>query len=179
MKKQSRQFITKRPVIIFSVICVLLLSLLVLEKTHVTNLIKLHPDNTASGPTAEEKKKETEANADAKKEFIENQDKNASAQGNNTSQSKNIDLSARQESNGDVTVLTKLFGYPSGECHLSVSNLGKTHGQDAQVIYQPEYSSCAGFSIPLSALGKGSWAIVLNVTYNGTTDARSINLEVK
>jgi hypothetical protein len=178
MKKQNRNIFKRKYIAIILVICALLLILLALEKTHITNFIKLPPDGSASnsGPTAEEKKKETEANADAKKDFIEG---NNTEPTTNQPQSSSIDLSTKQEVTGDVTVLTKLYNYPSGDCHLSISNSGKTYSADAQVIYQPEYSSCAGFSVPSSTVGKGTWTITLKVSYNGTTGIKTTTLEVK
>ena len=49
---------------------------------------------------------------------------------------------------------------------------GKKYSQEAEIIYQPEYSTCAGFSVPISSVGNGSWDISLSVT---PINGKSIN----
>lgn len=133
------------------------------------------PTDTAA-QTNEQKGKEDAINADKKKQTIE-QD-SSSPSGGLTSNSS-LSLSAKTETNGTVTVFTRLPAVPNGTCNLSVLNGTKTYSQEAEVIYQPEYSSCAGFSVPVSNLGQGNWNIKLSVTSNGNTVINSINYEVK
>ncbi len=130
-----------------------------------------------NGPTAEQKQQDAQVNADAKKQVIDKAaDSNAPS---TTPPTTSIELTAKQESNNTVTVFTKLPGYSDGSCQLTTTNGASTNSQTANVIYQPEYSSCAGFSVPISALGKGTWTIKLSVTSNGTTESKTISFEVK
>lgn len=77
-----------------------------------------------------------------------------------------IDLSAKQEANNSVTVFSKLFNIGSGTCNLTVVNGNNSASQQAEVIYQSEFSTCAGFSIPIAGLGSGTWTITLSVSGN-------------
>jgi len=92
---------------------------------------------------------------------------------NDTSSSDTqISASTKSEANGTVTVITKLGAISSGSCALDVRNGDKHINKVAPVIYQEQYSSCAGFSITSSekaALGLGEWTIELSVVSNGKT----------
>lgn len=92
--------------------------------------------------------------------------------------SDNITLTATQSSSDKITVLTKLKGYSDGTCSLSIVNGSKTYTQSASVIYQPEFSTCAGFSVPTASLGSGTWNLTLNVVSGGVTTQKSTTLEV-
>jgi len=155
--------------------------LVVLEKTGVTNFIKSHPtpSTVSSGVTPEEKQQADAANAETKKQAIDNaKDLNDPAT-SSTSSSKSVDLSAQKASDNTVTVFTTLLGYSDGSCLLTVTNDDKTTTLSASVIYQREASSCAGFSVPSDPLGKGIWTLNLAVTSGGTTNSKKITYEVK
>lgn len=157
---------------------ILLGILFLLEKSNTTNFIKTKPASTVqSGPTEEEKKIESEANANSKKQLLENESK---ASDNNTpsTPTRSIEITAVQESNNTVTVLTQLPGFSDGRCMLTTTNGSLSNQQEAEVIYQREASSCAGFSIPITELGKGEWIIKLDVTTNSTTESKSISFKV-
>lgn len=93
-----------------------------------------------------------------------------------SSESIVIDVS---QSNENVVITTKLYGYSDGMCTLKVSNGSKSTSQDAQVMFQPEYSTCAGFSVPVEQLGSGSWTVKLSVTSGGKTLSKEMSYEVK
>lgn len=156
----------------------------ILERTHIINLHNksagpAQAPTSSQGPTAQQKQKESETNADNKKQVVEEKaPDNNSTPGNNVPV-KSVDLSARKESNNTVTVFTKLTGYSSGTCDMSVTNANKTNSQSAPVIYQPEFSTCAGFSIPVSTLGVGTWTIKLAVNSQGATESKTLSFEVK
>ena len=156
-------------------------TLVVLEKTGVTNFIKLHdnPPADSSGATAEQKQQEDAANAESKKQAADEDKGAASSASSNTTPATSIDLRAEQAANNTVTVFTTLKGYSDGSCLLTVTNAGKTTTLSASVIYQKEASSCAGFSVPVDPLGKGAWTLSLAVTSNGTTSSKDIGYEVK
>lgn len=177
IKKKQRPIVRKP---IFWVIIVVLLlgtTLVVLEKTGATNFFGAA---ATSGPTPAEQQQDAEASATKKKALIEDETK---ADPYNTSDpassNTSIDISAKQESNGTVTVFTKLYGYSTGTCKLDVTNGTKSTSQTAEAMYQPEYASCAGFTVPISSLGNGNWSIKLNVTTGGITKDKTITLEVK
>jgi len=154
----------------------------ILELTNVINFYH-RPQKTSpqtQGPTAEQKLEEAKLNADGKKELI-----TQPAKGDDPNSlpsvppTTSIELTAQQEPNNTVTVFTKLSGYSDGSCELTSSNGSKTNTQSAKVIYQAEFSSCAGFSVPIDTIGKGTWSLKLAVTANGTTASKTISYEVK
>lgn len=152
-----------------------------LEKTQKINFIGVDPSETASTTeeeaTQEEKEEEARANANSKEQLI-NKDTDNQQTPESTSQS--IELSARQEPNNTVTIFTKLYGYSSGNCELNVTNGDKKHSQIATIVFQREYSTCAGFSIPISALSKGQWTIQLRtIDSEGTSKDKTFSYEVK
>lgn len=94
--------------------------------------------------------------------------------------SDTVSVSASQPVSTEVTIVTKLQGFASGVCKISAQNGSDTYTAEAPILYQPEYSSCAGFTIPTSELGNGTWSIVLNVTpTGGQTISKQTSLEVK
>ena len=90
----------------------------------------------------------------------------------------NIQISARQE-NGSVTISSKLIGYSDGDCSLMVTNGPQSVTRSAAVLYASQFSTCAGFTIPVSDVGAGSWSIKLSVTSGGQTIDKLTSLEVK
>lgn len=170
----------KKILIPLSVFVALGLLLVVLEKTNVTDYIKLKPNskNTAQGPTPEQKQQEAEANAAAKKQHVENEASNPPTGSPTTPSSGKVDMSTKQESNGTVTVFTEITGYGDGTCNLTVTNGTRTTTQSANVVYQSEYSSCAGFSVPISSVGTGTWSLTLTVTSNGSSASKTISAQV-
>lgn len=170
---------SSRKKIIISTIILLLLGMTVaaaLEKTGVIDLVKTTPSPTA-GPTEEEKKQQKKAEQDAKQDFIETPAPTPT-ETPSPSPTSAVELSARQESNGSVTILTKLHNVSDGTCTLTITNATKTHSQTADVIYQPVFSSCAGFSVARDKLGSGTWSIHLAVAGSQSLE-KSITAEVK
>ncbi len=168
---------------ILAVVLLTLITLAILEKTHITNFIKLNktPVTTATdGPTPEQKQEEAAVNASKKQALVDHETSQASTSSATTqaSSTQTIDLSAKQESNNKVTVFTKLYGYSSGSCNLTVTNGGASNSQTATIIYQPEHAACAGFSVPISELGAGTWNITLKVDSNGASTTKIITFKV-
>jgi hypothetical protein len=138
--------------------------------------------------TTKQKKAEATDELNAKKAAIENpspvQD---SSHGTTTTPqtttetptpNSSFTLSAKQESDGSVTIIAKIQNVGSGTCALTITNGAKTYSDSADVIYQPDYSSCAGFTIAKEKLGAGTWTINLTVTAKGKTYNQSTNLKV-
>lgn len=172
------------------IIAGIFLLLAVLEKTQVINL--LDPNNSSSnGPSEAEKEQEKQTNADTKQSFLDNTygtdsgnpDSNSQNAANNsasngsTGTSSITSLSADQNGNS-VVVIAKIQSAPGGTCTLTVTNGSSTISKTADIIYQPEFSSCAGFSVPVSEVGAGSWTVKLNVkTTDGSSSSKQITFE--
>jgi len=169
----------KLPIIISVVV------LLILATLSALYLFKVFPFQSANkdGATSSQIKEEQKTNTDQKDQFLDNAKDNPTPTepAKVPDSSDTITLTSSQDGNS-VTVLTKLSGqgYSSGTCELTVKANGKTNSQTADIIYQPEYSSCAGFTTPVDTLGKGVWEISLKVTpLNGTPLTKTTNLTVK
>jgi hypothetical protein len=171
----------KKKIIITIVVVGLLTGLFgILEKLNITDIIHSGTDTTDTSLTAEQKQA-AKLDADNKKNLIDTT-KPGSTTNNNSgtaNSTPSLDLSARSESNGTVTVFTKLYNISNGVCELTATNGSTQKSLSANVIYQPEYSSCAGFSLPINDLGVGTWTIALTVKSNGHSYAKNINYEVK
>ncbi len=121
-----------------------------------------------------EQKIQNEANNKDKQDFIENTDQNGNIpkQDNpentqqTTPQESKASVSAQSNSDGSVVIYTKLGSLASGSCTLNVSANGNKITKEAEVIYQEQFSSCAGFTITnteKASLGSGTWNIELSV----------------
>ncbi|QQS18921.1 hypothetical protein IPL68_02565 [Candidatus Saccharibacteria bacterium] len=139
------------------------------RKRHTINLIGPETTPTSEGLTKEQQGKVSKANADAKQVFLDEASKNppdkvsTDSSPNTSPQKGSLTLSAEKSSATHVTVLTKIMDITDGNCELAVSNGTKNTTQTAPVIFQPEFSSCAGFSVPVSQLGTGQWVISVTV----------------
>lgn len=178
IRKKKRPLYRKPIAWVISLVVLAILLLVSLEALGVTHFFAA---KDTTGPTPAQKKEEDATNAAKKKTAVENSDTKADPYQTVDPSKANtsIDLTAKQESNGTVTVFTKLYGYSTGTCKLDVTNGTKTNSQTAEAVYQPEYATCAGFSVPISSLGSGSWSIKLSVTTAGVTKDKTITLEVK
>lgn len=169
----------KQIVLTVTIIALLAIGVFALEKTGVTHFWHKDTVATGNGPTKEQKAAEDKFNSDAKKEFIEGSGSSQTTTTPNPTDSSAITLSAQKENNGTVTIFSKLTSVSSGKCQLTVVNGSKQNTQSADVIYQPEFSTCAGFSVPISQLGNGTWQIKLGVNSNGQNIEKNITFEVK
>lgn len=176
-----------KKLILPTILIVLMLGgiLLVLEKTRVTDFIKdpTYKESSTQGPTPQQQEEATKAAASQKEAFIESgaKEQEQAQPAEAPQDSSSITLTASQ-ANDTVTVLNKLSGqgYSSGSCKLNITNQSKTTSQTADIIYQPEYSMCAGFSVPVSTLGAGDWNITLEVTpFNASTLTKKTSLKVQ
>ena len=139
-------------------------------------------DNSGlTAPTEEQIKEQQKTDAENKGNFIENKD---GQQVNEvtvdpTTSDNPIDLSTAQ-SGASVNVFTKLYNFPDGRCSLVVQNNGASRTYSADILYGEEYSTCTGFSIPVSDLGPGSWKFTLTATTSDNKEAtESASLEVR
>lgn len=130
-------------------------------------------------PTADEQRQADAANNLGKKQLIESEGTSQS-NGNNTAPSlrDSITLAAEKGSDSTVTVLTKLGTFGSGTCELTIINGAKKYTRSVEIMYQPDFSSCAGFSIPVSDLGTGEWNINLLVKSGTQSASKEIIFDV-
>lgn len=85
-----------------------------------------------------------------------------------TSSDQTISFQTRNETD-EVVITTNLSSISSGTCKLTITADGDTFTQTAPVIYAPEYSSCAGFSVKKSELAGDAWSIRLDVSSGSDT----------
>lgn len=179
-KKLSKKHILATSIVFFALA---FLSVFTLDRLGIISILpKDAVPDIAKEPTLQEKKSEEKSNQDTKDSFLDTskedqkksveRSKPAPVPVNNSS----IELSANKDGS-NVTIIAKLKeqGYSQGKCLLIISTNGKEYSQEAEIIYQPEYSTCAGFSVPISSVGYGSWDISLSVT---PINGKSINKKI-
>lgn len=134
-------------------------------------------------PIGAEKNNPTQQAADTqdKNDFINNPgagtpDPDNVLSNGNTDESKVI--VATMIEGDSVTVSTKLYGYSDGSCLVEITNGTKQHSETAPIIFQPEYSTCAGFSVKSSKLGAGNWSIKLTAMSKGQSVVKTVTLVV-
>jgi cytoskeletal protein RodZ len=143
-----------------------------------SDIFKTIPET--KGPTQEQLDEQKNTEEDSKQEFIDST-KDNELPGTNPStptSSDSITLTTAMDQ-GTVTVNTKLMGFNSGTCELSITNGSQKVVKNADIIYQPEFSTCAGFSILKSELSTGSWNISLKVVEGGTVFSKSVTVLVE
>lgn len=136
-------------------------------------------DKTSKDASSAAQKAQANADVKQKKQVIEKGDSGNTSSQDSTSTSRDsgsaiTGLTARQEANGTVTVLTKLTSNTEGTCVLTIKNGAKTVTKNAAIIFQPEFSTCEGYSIPISQLGSGNWSITLSAG----SSVKTITLQV-
>lgn len=156
--------------IVIAIILGLVLLLGVLEYMGVIDVI---PSN---GPNAAQKAEQKKSEEQAKKDFLEtdNPDSQKEKDADTSSNAPvvplspdTIELSAQKTSSNEVTIFTKLQGYSAGSCELTIKKGDKTVSKTAPIIYQDNYSICAGFTVMISDLGSGKWDILLGAKPSG------------
>lgn len=175
MKIKKTKTINKHRRAFIALIVVIFAVLLAITAINMTGNLINPKDNRAS-----EQKSEAEVNANNKKTTIENSSGNTDSTNYTNTQhtSSDIDISYRSESDGSITIVTKLNNYSDGTCSLSIKNGVEIYKKTAPVIYQPDFSSCAGFSVPSGAIDKGKWEITVKVTSKNKTNSNMITAEI-
>jgi hypothetical protein len=174
--KKNKKLNTRVKKILIGIFLLILFALISLK---LFGLINLSPTNNGDTTNAD---KASEIDAANKQKFIENQLINETTNNNtepSVSTSDNIIILTSRESDGSITITTRLSQYSDGTCDLTISNNGQTHTQSATVIYQPEFSTCAGFNVPLGALGAGNWQISLTVSSKGISNIKTAQVEIR
>lgn len=138
-----------------------------------------NPKTETQVPSNEQKQSQIKDETTRKQHFIENTVDEAPDNPVQPSTNTDIYLEARQD-NEHITVTTKLNNFPNGACTLSVRNGSVVRNYTAQILYQPEFSICTGFSIQKDDLGVGNWSLKLNATTDsGASFDKTISLKVQ
>ncbi len=80
-----------------------------------------------------------------------------------------------------LIVQSQLYGTGWQECTLDAVSNEKKVTKKAEALYQPDFSTCLGFSIDRSELSSGEWIVTLSVTNSDgqTYKASSSTISVK
>lgn len=76
---------------------------------------------------------------------------------------QSFDMAISQDASG-LVVQAKAAGVSSGSCKLVASKGSTAITQTADVLFQPEFSTCAGFTVPSNQLVAGEWNVQLTIT---------------
>lgn len=116
-------------------------------------------------------------NLNAKQNLIKNPD-SQDAPTPPASNSDSIVITSTQTTT-DVTIFTQLSNIASGSCNLQITNAAKTYTTTAPVIYQSQFSTCAGFTVSKNSLnGSGTWNVVLVVNNGKNNITKTATIEV-
>lgn len=75
---------------------------------------------------------------------------------------KKVVIASAEQSGGKLVVMTELYGVGWQECELLVSKGSEQIKKTTEVLYQAEFSTCMGFSVPVNELGSsGDWQVKL------------------
>jgi cytoskeletal protein RodZ len=118
---------------------------------------------------------ENKQELDDKREAIEGKDNNSSSTTPPTQDS--IKVTARQDGDS-VIVSTELTAISSGTCNLAIKNGLKSYSSNVDIVYQSQFSTCAGFSVKKSQLGAGTWDINIDVKTPNASVSKQIGFEV-
>jgi len=181
-KPPQKKSSAKKPFLAgLGIILVAIVVLSALELTNVTHLLH-HPTatvNEADTPEAHAKKEATINNGGVPTND-DTSDNKESTPGTYAPPTTNEGIRINpSRSSAQVIVNTELVGYSDGICTLTVTNSSKTDSQTANVIYAPDFSTCAGFTIPINNLGTGAWTIKLSVLSGGSTTEKTVTYEVR
>lgn len=174
--KQKRQTYKSPAMIIAGVLLLAVVITGVLEAAGAIHILSKSPSHS-SGPTASQAKEQAAGDARQKQNSIENPRKVASTPP--IPDTNNISLSTQKGTPDTITVFTNVGNISDGTCTLVTTNGNKQNTQTAAVIFQSQYSTCAGFTVPITALGAGNWSLKLTVTSNGGTASRTITQVVQ
>jgi|SRR5680860_255738 len=165
----------KKLLIGIAVLVGLISTFLILEATGITHFINNPVSKTV------DQNKEAETNSSNKQDLINGKTDNSNTSNTTTEPTSNdITLSARQETDRSVTILTELRNYSDGTCDLTIKNGDETYTPPTvPVLYQDSFSTCEGFSIPANTLANGTWQISLTVTSKGKVNTNTISAEVQ
>lgn len=88
----------------------------------------------------------------------------------NTDKSLTGIINYKSVADGNLTLRVTIDqSLTAGTCSLKLTSAGKTVTRSASIITNPSSSTCEGFSVPVSELSSGQWAIEITVTSGNRT----------
>lgn len=173
---------SKKSYIILAIIAVLLIGGFIAWK--VSGIGNDRPSSENSSTTSNDSKEnstdsaeQTSRNAADKQNFLDSESKSEDSTATTpppAPTNDSISLAARSESD-TVIITTKLKSVSSGTCTITITGGAEPFSQTAEVIYTPEYSTCAGFSVKKSSVSAKIWNISLTVKSGSSTVQKTIN----
>lgn len=115
------------------------------------------------------------ANQDAKdkQDFLDSQKDSSTPTTKPDLADDTVSLSVSSDAKS-LVVKTQLKNFSgAGSCSLTLRKGPVEVSEKADIIYQPEFSICAGFSVDRSKLSNGVWSIQLTVESDGKTVQKS------
>lgn len=123
---------------------------------------------------------DNKSNTDDKQKFLDEQAEKEKNNGGSTPPVEqhpqippSITLSAKTDKD-TVIITTNLSSTPSGSCKLTITGGTTPVTKTAQVIYNPEFSTCAGFSVAKHEVNAPQWTIKLDVSSPDGTQTKTI-----
>lgn len=181
-KKKSRKAFWIIPLIIL--VGLITIWFLVIRDDTASNVVDTSADEQVSeetinyDPPTTEEKAETDANQDKTKVA----DPEPQPTTNNTGSVKIVKV--WQTSGSDVVVQSALYGTSWETCKVTFKKSTQSLSREAPVIYQPDYSTCEGFTIKGSDFPEsGTWSVTLTGTKtNGTSltsSAKKVSVRIE
>jgi hypothetical protein len=129
--------------------------------------------SSVNKPTESEKAERTKSDAKQKEDYL-NSNPDEGTPPKQTDSDDGISIVISQ--NGDKVVVSTNLGYISrGTCKLTVGSYTST----VEIMYQPAYSTCAGFSIDRNQLQSGVNSFKLEVSYDNVTLTKTEAADIK
>jgi hypothetical protein len=98
-----------------------------------------------------------------KEDYLDNESTSSNPGSTPNFNSDKIVIDIKQTTSA-INISTKLNGFSGlGNCELKLTRGSSVVTSSAEVIYQSEYSTCAGFSVEKSKLSAGTWSVNLAV----------------
>jgi len=128
---------------------------------------------STSQPSSQDKANQATEDTKNKQDFLNSSPDGATPPAE-TSSSADISMTISQS--GDKVVVSTNLGYISdGTCKLTVGGYTST----VEILYQPSYSTCMGFSIDRGQLSAGDNTFKLDVVYDSTTLTKTETVNIK
>jgi hypothetical protein len=173
----NTQTVKKRKLVIVTsvIVAALLLAGALFYKFYLQPSSLSRQSNTPSQPTKEELKQQATEDAKNKATFLNQQrDNQDNPQPHQQPSPSSTDISLTAQTVKDsVIVRVEVGNFSSGTCNLTVTNNDKSTSQSANILYQPQTSTCAGFSVPISKVGIGAWSITVKVDTQDSSVSKS------
>lgn len=179
----SKPAFIKRPLaIILLVVGVLLLTLLVLEKTNVINLYSTETPSATQQPVSTIDYSPP-TGAEMPDESIKQQDSAGTAETTNQTPSGTIGVilsaAGQDYKGGPVVIRTILENANGGTCTVTLKKQSIVKTYSAEINWQGNYYSCAGFDVPYADLSPGAWELTISAAQGDNAGEASQDITVE